>query len=87
MLATSMFIFNVYICPINVMIMNQCIKLGILKAITDELDNTCYAIIGDWNANLCDIDNSLFAGHMINFCSENNFKISSCAHLPERSYT
>ena len=23
---------------------------------------------------------------MINFCSENNFKISSCAHLPERSY-
>ena len=41
----------------------------ILKAITDELDNTCYAIIGDWNTNLCDIDNSLFAGPMINFCS------------------
>ena len=49
-------------------------KLGIFKAITDELDNTCYAIIGDWNANLCDIDNSLFAGHMMNFCSENKFK-------------
>ena len=47
-------------------------KLGILKAIADELDNICYAIIGDWNVNLCDIGNSLFAGHMINFCSENN---------------
>ena len=48
-------------------------KLGILKAIIDELDNTCFAIVGDWNANLKDIDNSLFANHMLNFCSENNF--------------
>ena len=55
-------------------------KLGILKAIIDELDNTCYAIVGDWNANLKDIDNSLFANHMLNFCYENNFKISSCVH-------
>ena len=46
-------------------------KLGILKAITDELYNTCYAIIGDWNANLCVIDNSLVAGHMMTFSSEN----------------
>ena len=30
----------------------------------DELDNTCYAIIGDWNTNLHDIDSSMFAGHM-----------------------
>ena len=44
-------------------------------------------IFGKHIANLCDIDNSLFAGHIIHFCSENNFKISSCAHLPERSYT
>ena len=62
-------------------------KLGILKAIIDELDNTCYAIVGDLNANLKDIDNSLFANHMLNFCSENNFKISSCVHLPGNSYT
>ena len=27
----------------------------------------CYAIIGDWNANLYDIDNSMFAGYMFNF--------------------
>ena len=39
-----------------------------------------------WDANLCDINNSLFAGHMIHFCSEENFKMSSCAHLSE-SYT
>ena len=25
-------------------------KLGIIKAIIDELDNACYAIVGDWNA-------------------------------------
>ena len=56
-------------------------NLDILKAITDELYYTCYAIICDWNANLCDIDNSLFAGHMINVCSENNLNISSCAHF------
>ena len=62
-------------------------KLGILKAIIDELDNTCYAIVGDWNANLKYIDNSLFANHMLNFCSENNLKISSCVHLPGNSYT
>ena len=62
-------------------------KLSILKAITDELDNTCYTIIGDWNANLHDDDNSLFAGHMINFCSGNNLKMSSYAHKPEKSYT
>ena len=46
-------------------------KMGILTAIIDEPHNTCYAIIGYWNANLCDNDNSLFAGHMIKFCSEN----------------
>ena len=62
-------------------------KLGILKAIIDELDNTCYAIVGDWNANLKYIDNSLFANHMLKFCSENNFKISSSVHLPGNSYT
>ena len=62
-------------------------KLGILKAIIDELDNTCYAIVGDWNANLKDIDNSLFANHMLHFYSENNLKISSCVHLPGNSYT
>ena len=39
-------------------------KLGVIKAVTDELDNTCNAIIGDWNANLHNIDNSMFAGHM-----------------------
>ena len=48
--------------------------LGILNAIIDELDKTCYAIVGDWNANLKYIDNSLFANHMLNFCSEYNLK-------------
>ena len=47
-------------------------KLGIIKAIIDELDNTCYAIVGYWNANLKYIANSLFANHMLNCCSENN---------------
>ena len=81
-------IFNVYMpyqCNDNEPLYVE--KLGILKAIIDELDNTCYAIVGDWNANLKNIDNSLFANHMLNFCSENNLKISSCVHLPGNSYT
>ena len=46
-------------------------KLGILKSIIiAELDNTCYAIVGDCNANLKYIDNALFANHMLNVCSE-----------------
>ena len=62
-------------------------NMGILKAIIDEIDNTCYAIVGDWNANLKYIDNSLFANHMFNFCSENNLKISSFVHFPGNLYT
>ena len=62
-------------------------KLGILKASIYELYNTCYAVVGDWNANLKYIDNSLFANHMLNFCTENNFKLSSYVHLPGNSYT
>ena len=33
------------------------------------------------------MDNSLFANHMLHFCSENNLKMSSCVHLPGNSYT
>ena len=43
-------------------------KLGVIKAISDEQDNTCYAIIGDWNENIRDIDNSMFTGHILNLC-------------------
>ena len=61
-------------------------KLGISKAFVHEFDNTCHTIVGDWKSNLKYIDNSLFANHMLNFVSENNFKISSCVHLPGNSY-
>ena len=81
-------IFNVYMpyqCSDNESSYLE--KLGVIKAITNELDNTCNVITGDWNEKLRDIDTSMFIGHMLNFCSENNLKISSCDYLPINSYT
>ena len=78
---TTSYVYMPYQCHDNESMYVE--KLGILKAVIDELDNTCYAIIGDWNVNLCDIDNSLFVGHMISFCSENKLKILSYTNLPK----
>ena len=38
-------------------------KLGLINALTNELDTTCFVINGDWNANLREGGNSLFAKH------------------------
>lgn len=62
-------------------------KLGLLKAILDEFDTTCYAVFGDWNANLKDVSNSMFANHLINFSSDNNLAISTKVLLNSDSYT
>ena len=42
-------------------------SLGAIHVIVSELDSTCYAIMGDWNANLSNTANLVFAQHMINF--------------------
>ena len=62
-------------------------SLGAIHAIVSELDSTCYAIMGDWNPNLSNTANSVFAQHMINFCSDNDLGMSSSKLLPTDSYT
>lgn len=61
--------------------------LGELSALLQELDTTCYSVLGDWNANLKDMRNSLFARHMSSFCDEHDLIISSQHMLPHSSYT
>ncbi len=43
-------------------------------------------MVGDLNADLPD-NSSMFAKHMLHFCVDNNFKISSKMLLPKDSYT
>ena len=61
--------------------------LGEINAILQELDNTCYVVVGDWNADLRNVQHSLFAAHMLNFCSDNNLVISTRMSLPDDSYS
>lgn len=61
--------------------------LGALGALIEELDCTCYTIVGDWNANIGDKPNSLFADYMTDFCKDQNLSISSEILLPNDSYT
>ncbi len=51
-----------------------------------ELDTTCAFIVGDLNADVSD-DNSLFAGHLHNFCDDNDLILSSKDILPRDSFT
>ena len=61
--------------------------LGEINAILQELDNTCYVVVDDWNADLRNVQQSLFAAHMLNFCSDNNLVISTRMSLPDDSYS
>lgn len=61
-------------------------KLGALGAVMDELDTTCYTVVGDWNANLKQSD-SPFAKLLTEFCQERQLIISSTKMLPSNSYT
>ena len=62
-------------------------KLGYLNVVLDELNTTCYVVLGDLNANIRDTNNSMFARHLVNFCSDTNYSLSSQLLLPENSYT
>lgn len=61
--------------------------LGALNSMVEELQTTAFVIIGDWNANLRDISNSPFARHMLDFCEDNGYIISSQSFLPAPSHT
>ena len=82
------YIFNVYLpyqCPENSDRYLEC--MGAIHYIIDELDSTCFAIFGDWNADPINEDRSLFAGHLIDFCKDNNYVLADVCLLPADSYT
>ena len=74
-----------YECHSNV---NDYIEnLGFLSStIESGIDSTCFAILGDWNANTKPQCNSRFAALFNNFVEENGL-ISSVDHLPRDSFT
>lgn len=81
-------IFNVYLpyqCQENEDTYLNC--LGDLHVMLEELDSTCYAVIGDWNADLRDSPSSLFAHYMLSFCNEHDLCISSINKLPSDGHT
>ena len=53
----------------------------------DRPSTTCFVINGDWNANLREGCNSLFAKHMVQSCDDNGFILSSKVLLPADSFT
>ena len=84
----KLYIFNVYLpyqCPANTEKYLEC--LGSIHSFLDELDSTCYAIFGDWNADPQNTDNSQFATHLLDFCQDNNYQIADIQLLPSDSYT
>ena len=81
-------IINVYLpyqCPANEESYIQ--KLGYIHAILEELNTSCYVVLGDWNANIGDVDNSLFAPHLLDFCHDHGYYLSTQSLLPHNSYT
>ena len=54
---------------------------------TNDLDTTCFVIVGDWNANIRNGGESTFARHMSQLCMDNSYILSSQALLPTDSYT
>jgi len=73
----------------NPMLVNLIIWIGLhisLPSFIEELDTTCVYIVGDLNADILD-DNSLFARHLHNFCSDNDLILSSESILPRDSFT
>ena len=71
-------------CPVNEETYLE--KLGVLQAILSELDNYCVSILGDWNADISDV-NSMFATHLKDFCSDTGMVISDEAMLAGDTFT
>jgi len=57
----------------------------VMSFIQDNV-STCVFIMDDMNADVSD-GCSLFANHIMHFCSDNGLILSSKVHLPDNSYT
>ena len=85
---TKLVIFNIYMpyqCGENEELYIE--QLGSISSFIEELNCTNFVIIGDFNANLRFSGNNLFAGHMTEFCQDNELLISSQILLPHDSYS
>ena len=86
--STKFVILNVYLpyqCYSNEEEYVRC--LSGIKTFIEDLDNTNFLIIGDWNANLGSSGTTLFQPYMLDFCSENQLVLTSKHFLPDRTYT
>ena len=80
---------------INVYMPYQCVEnqeqyidnLWNIYSFLESLNTTNFMVIGDWNANLGNSGNTLFAPLMEEFCKENNLTISSKKLLPPNTYS
>ena len=61
-------------------------KLSEILTELNELDHTCFAVIGDWNANISS-DNLSFGSYLTEFCNENNLIMSSKELMELASFT
>ncbi len=61
-------------------------RLAFIGSFINENNSASVFVVGDLNADLTD-NSSMFAKHMLHFCVDNNFKISSKMLLPKDSYT
>ena len=78
---------------INVYLPYECVDnrddysdcLAKLNVVIENINTTCIAVIGDFNANLS--KQSVFGEMLLNFCSENNSDIVDKTILPADTYT
>ena len=61
-------------------------RLGVLRALIEEVDSTCFVLLGDWNANISS-NSSAFSNHLLKFCSDNHLQLSSKLLLPADTHT
>ena len=77
-------VYMPYYCPDNRELYVE--KLNEILTELNEMEHTCFSVLGDWNANVNSVDLS-FGPNMIEFCNENNLIISSKELLEMNSFT
>ena len=89
--STSFTIFNVYLPYENFYNEDEFVeKLGLLESFIETIDDHTFAIVGDFNSNISQINGSIaskFAKLVIDFCDQNSMILSSQIMLPSNSHT
>ena len=61
-------------------------RLACVMSFIQDCASTCIYVVGDMNADVPDV-NSLFANHLMQFCSDGGLILSSKVLMPDNSYT